>query len=129
MIDFPTYSIRDSVLTSTLPAEVGAEARAVIGIGRSLSGDLGGGAASRLYPLNQLPYDADGVKITEIRGDVAIFDYQGKQITLGPGEKLQDSIEEFRTVEGTKYKVEITTLIQNHGRVELQGGDEPTKWI
>jgi len=125
MIDFPTYSLRDSVLTPTLPFGIGAEARAVIGIGRSLSGDLGGGASSSLYPINQLPYDADGVKITEIKGDVAIFDYQGKQITLGPGEKWQDSVEESRTVAGTEYKVEITTLIKNHGRVELQGGDEP----
>jgi len=129
MIDFPTYFIRDSVLETMSPIKTGAETEAVIGIGSSLSGDLGGGAASSLYPIDQLPYEADGVKVTEIRGDVAIFDYQGKQITLGPGERLQNSVEEFRIVEGTKYKVEITTLITNHGRVELQRGNEPTMRI
>ncbi|MCJ7444816.1 MAG: DNRLRE domain-containing protein [Methanotrichaceae archaeon] len=125
MIDFPTYFIRDSMLTTMSPIDIGAKVKALIGIGSSLSGDLGGGAASSLYSIDQLPYDANGVKIVRINGDKATFDYQGKQITLGPDEEFRDSVEEFRTVAESKYKVEITTIIKNYGRVKLQGGDDP----
>lgn len=121
MIDFPTYRLSDGVLKSMRNIELPSPARALVGSGLSLSGDLGGGASSSLHPVMDLPYSVDNVSILSIDGDMATISYMGEQRTLRPGESWEEKREEIRSVGDARLKVAVNTTISNHGFVMLVG--------
>jgi parallel beta-helix repeat protein len=120
MIDFPTYSLENSSLVTFFPMELDPSLNTIIGIGSSLSGDLGGGASSILYQATELPYTADNFTILSMDENVLIADYFGERLVLGPGESWENVTEELETTELATLKVTRTRTVYNHGLVTLE---------
>jgi hypothetical protein len=135
MIDFPTYVLENSALNSMLPVNIESRALAILGTGSSLSGDLGGGAASGLDAVNEVPHvvrtlSGLNISIVQIERDNVTMDLNGRQIVLGPGESWKKESTETRSIQNSLMKVTTTLTIWNHGRVvivsselEAKGGD------
>ncbi|NYT02175.1 MAG: hypothetical protein GKC10_05400 [Methanosarcinales archaeon] len=122
MIDFPTYDVQEGSLSSVYPLELEPDAILLVGEGSSLSGDLGGGAASGLSQISALPFQSGNVTILAMEEDRVTVEFRGQQRTLAPGEEWVEVDHELQRFEEGSYKVEITTTIHNYGRVRL------TKW-
>lgn len=123
MIDFPTYYLENSSLVSIFPIELDPSADVIVGVGSSLSGDIGGGAASILYQVTELPYNVDNLTILSMDDDKIIADYSGERLTLGSGESWKNVTEEIQTNEWGVLKVAITRTVKNHGKVRLETED------
>jgi parallel beta-helix repeat protein len=120
MIDFPTYYLEDSYLVSYIPVEADPSVKTILGEGISLSGDLGGGAASALYPVSEIPCTSGNLTILSIDEDIVTLDYQGQRITLGSNESWEIETESVETDEMATLRVTTKTTIWNHGRVWLR---------
>ncbi len=126
MIDFPTYSLEDGVLTSHLPVEGVETADLIVGSGTSLSGDLGGGASSMLEAVN-IPYTAeiytrenvtDAFQILRIDNDRVYLEHLGEEFVLGPGEARRFT--RNTTSPDGSLDIVSTTIVTNHGLVYLK---------
>jgi hypothetical protein len=125
MIDFPTYSLENSTLRSAVPIEIDPSASAILGRGSSLSGDVGGGAASGISSIKEVPYllgnySRLNISITQIKGDNVTFDLSGRQIVLEPGESWNRERSELQQIQDSLIKVTTTLTIWNHGLVNLE---------
>ncbi len=124
MIDFPTYTFseEEKLLSGLIDFEVNSSLIMVLGVGKSLSGDAGGGAASTLHGVYSLPYDAGyGIVITEVLKDGSIhLSVNGSDIVLKPGQTWETKREYSMEWQGGVLKVKDTLSIKNHGRVKLQ---------
>jgi hypothetical protein len=125
MIDFPTYSLENSTLKSVMPVEIDPRALAILGKGSSLSGDMGGGAASGLSMIKETPlflgsYSGLNVSILGIEGEDIILDLSGRQMVLEPGESWKRERTDMQQIQDSLMKVTNTLTIWNHGRVVLE---------
>jgi len=125
MIDFPTYSLENGSLTSIGPIDVGPAAMAIFGTGSSLSGDMGGGAASGLVTVTELPYFIGSyfslnISITQIVGEIVTLDLSGRQMRLEPGESWKKERTDTEEIQDSLMKVTTTLTVSNHGKVAFQ---------
>jgi hypothetical protein len=125
MIDFPTYSLENSTLRSAVPVEIDPGASAILGQGSSLSGDVGGGAASGISSIEKVPYllgnySRLNISIMQIEGHNVTFDLSGRQMVLEPGESWNRERSELQQIQDSSIKVTTTLTIWNHGLVSLE---------
>ena len=125
MIDFPTYSLENSTLRSTVPIEIDPSELAILGQGSSLSGDVGGGAASGISSIKKVPYllgnySGLNISIMQIKEDNVTFDLSGRQMVLEPGESWNRESSELQQIQDSLIKVTTTLTIWNHGLVNLE---------
>jgi hypothetical protein len=125
MIDFPTYRLKNSTLKSMIHFETDPLSKAVLGKGSSLSGDLGGGAASSLSSVKELPYligNYSGFRISvmQVEGDNVTLDLSGRHMVLEPGESWKRETTENQQIKDSLIRVTTTLTIWNHGQVILE---------
>lgn len=123
MIDFPTYDLSGFILSSYTPVENLSTAIAIVGVGYTLSGDMGGGASSYLQPLAGTPADAGPLRILTIDNETVRFEIDGLSREVGPGESWERSSEETRTGDGFQMRVTTKVSVKNHGRVAVHAGE------
>lgn len=125
MIDFPTYGFNkeERKLTGMVNFAINDSLVAVYGDGGSLSGAMGGGAATMLYGVYTLPYDGRGLTIGSIdhTGAVTIL-YKNESIVLQPGEEWVRITSEIITDNGydgnlTRINATTTDKIVNYGLI------------
>jgi hypothetical protein len=115
MIDFPTYSFnkQDRILTGMINFEINGSLLAVLGDGRSLSGAMGGGAATMLYGVYGLPYQNWGLTIASIeKNGTVTIDHGNETIVLLPGTEWTKVTSEITTIDnydGNKSIINVTT--------------------
>ena len=125
MIDFPTYRLENSTLKSMIHFEADPLTQAVLGKGSSLSGDLGGGAASGLISVKELPYiignySGLNISVMQIEGDSVTIDLSGRQMVIEPGESWKREMTEDQQTKDSLIRVTTTLTIWNHGQVILE---------
>lgn len=125
MIDFPTYRLENSTLKSMIHFEADPLSQAVLGKGTSLSGDLGGGAASGLSSVKELPYlignySGLNISVLQIEGDRVTIDLSGRRMVLDPGESWKRETTENQSIKDSLMRVTTTLTIWNHGYVILE---------
>lgn len=92
MIDFPTYSFdkEQQRLNGMVNFDVNDSLQVVYGDGQSLSGAMGGGAATMLYGVYALPYEQRGLMIKSVNSSGAVtMRYRNETIILEPGEEWE----------------------------------------
>jgi hypothetical protein len=67
-IDAPTYDLRNSTLRTVERIELNSSTKAIYGNKFQISGDIGSGISSRLYPIRYLPYNYGEINILKIEG-------------------------------------------------------------
>ncbi|HDN01772.1 MAG TPA: hypothetical protein ENF42_02235 [Candidatus Bathyarchaeota archaeon] len=124
MIDFPMYVVEDSTLRVMGSLELNSSVILLLGGLHSISGDMGGGVSSNVYPVLSLPYIFEDVEILSVgdggRVEVA---YNGTFLTLKPGESWNYSysvVEEF--MDGF-FNITVTIAVENYGYLSVIGGD------
>jgi hypothetical protein len=125
MIDFPTYRLENSTLKSMIYFEADPLTQAILGKGTSLSGDLGGGAASGLISVKDLPYlignySGLNISVMQIEGDNVTIGLSGRRIVLEPGESWKREMTEDQQIKDSLMRVTTTLTIWNHGQVVLE---------
>jgi len=124
MIDFPTYSFseEENLLSGLIDFEVNSSLLMILGVGKSLSGDAGGGAASTLHGVYSLPYEAGyGIVIKEVsKGGSIHLSVNGSDIILKPGQTWEKKREYNMEWQGGVLKIRDTLSIKNYGCVKLQ---------
>jgi hypothetical protein len=128
MIDFPTYSLENSTLRSTVPIEIDPSELAILGQGSSLSGDMGGGAASGISSIKKGPYllgnySGLNISIMQIKEDNVTFDLSERQMgqmVPEPRESWNRESSELQQIQDSLIKVTTTLTIWNHGLVNLE---------
>lgn len=133
-IDFPTYTYGFDEDEGTLrlmgPLYAVGDADLIVGTGRELCGDLGGGISSTLDAV-KLPYTATvsilRFRIMGIEDGCVQIKHRGKMFRLCPGEsrsftgktsrKLPSSL--WSTSPDGSLDIKITTRVTNHGFVKL----------
>lgn len=123
MIDFPTYSF-DTVqrrLAGMINFDLNDSLLIAYGDGQSLSGAMGGGAATMLYGIYALPYEQRGLMIQSVNnsGTVTIR-YRNETIVLEPGEEWEEVTSGIITTNyGTVSRINETRTdrIINHGLI------------
>jgi hypothetical protein len=128
MIDFPTYQFDQG--TGTLEGSIGFEIdeglKAIYGSGSSLSGCAGGGAATRLTGVYEVPYEHNGFTIERIEPDgTAHIEYDGESIVLASGEEW---VKEYSRIEILPPfgvgRLTTTDEIVNYGILDKSGIEE-----
>jgi hypothetical protein len=130
MIDFPIYSLENHTLRSAVPIDIDPGASAILGKGSSLSGDMGGGAASGLSLIKETPhfigsYSGLNVSILGIVGEDIVIDLSGRQMVLEPGESWKRERTDTQQIQDSLMRVTTTLTIWNHGRVVF---DDQASW-
>ena len=151
MIDFPGYRFdqKARVLKPFGPATLPALAPGdwgFLGSGSSRGGAAGGGAASGLKPINELPHvttigiftgEAKG-HLEELRQAEVILEsvdaegrlaasIDGERVLLAPGQSWERVVEADVTLEGGQGRYRVTSSVTNHGWLERSRlGEE--KW-
>jgi len=125
MIDFPTYHLENSTLKSMTPFDVNPSSLLILGKGSSLSGDMGGGAASGLHAIKELPYlvgsySCINISISKIQGDNVTLDLSGRELVLEKGESWKREKEETQQIQDSLIDVTNTVTVWNHGRVSIE---------
>ncbi|MFQ6087766.1 MAG: hypothetical protein ACE5K0_02545 [Candidatus Methanofastidiosia archaeon] len=117
MIDFPTYIFNEEerVLEGMMDFELDDSLLAIFGIGQSLGGDAGGGAASMLYPIYEIPFERNELRILEIRKERVVFQFMGEMIILKSQESFEMVLEEIKTEDWGKMRYKTTFRIKNYG--------------
>jgi hypothetical protein len=124
MIDFPTYTFSqdEGVLYGLLNFEVNSSLLLVVGVGKSLSGDAGGGVASSLEGIYSLPHEVlSGIVIVRTLDDGRVYlSVSGTEIMLIPGQSWEKKREYTMDWGEGRIKISETLTIRNHGYVELK---------
>ncbi len=119
MIDFPTYKLdRDGRRLISMVEFDPDDHRLVVGIEESLSGDAGGGISSRLMAVDP-PAEVSGILISEVDGSSVVLRCDGSELTLSPGDSWNNTVEYQRSFDGGRMKIVETTVVINHGYVEM----------
>lgn len=116
-IDFPTYDIHNSRLSTNELIEPDSETKALLGNRFSISGDLGGGISSYLTVINELPYVGDDISILDVEGDNATITIDRNNFTLTSGANWSQKRTEIRDFDTGTLLVTVTKEIINHGKV------------
>jgi hypothetical protein len=116
-IDFPTYDIHNSRLSTNELIELNSETRAILGNRFSISGDLGGGISSYLTVINELPFIRDDTSVLDVEGDNATITVDGNNFILTPGSNWSQKRTEIRDFNTGTLIVTVTKEIINHGKV------------
>jgi hypothetical protein len=123
MIDFPTYRFDEvtRTLSGRLNFEVNDSLKVVYGSGMSLSGDAGGGAATRLTGVYGLPYEDGPLRIMDVREDGTVeLVYRGENIKLAAGESWGSENVSVTEENGCKMRKNATDSIVNYGFVDKE---------
>jgi hypothetical protein len=121
MIDFPTYRFDEETrtLSGMLNFEVNDSLKVVYGAGLSLSGDAGGGAATRLTGVYDLPYEDGPLSIWDVREDGTVeLVYRGENIKLAAGESWSSENVSVTEESGCKMRRNATDRIVNYGFID-----------
>lgn len=116
-IDFPTYDIHNSRLSTNELIELSPETKAILGNRFSISGDLGGGISSYLTVINELPFTRDDTSVLDVEGDNATITVDGNNFILTPGSNWSQKRTEIRDFDTGRLLVIVTKEIINHGKV------------
>jgi hypothetical protein len=89
---------------------------------------LGGGAASRISSIREVPYllgnySGLNISIMQIMGDNVTFDLSGRKMVLEPGESWIRERSELQQIQDSSIEVTTTLTIWNHGLVSLESPD------
>lgn len=118
-IDFPTYRFdeKTGILIGEINFDINETLKVVYGSGASLSGDVGGGAATRLLGVYELPYERGHFKILKIDSDgTAYIEYKGVSIVLKSGEEWVNITSRIQSCPPRGIaKLTITDKIINYG--------------
>jgi hypothetical protein len=123
MIDFPTYRFDEETrtLSGMLNFEVNDSLKVVYGSGLSLSGDAGGGAATRLTGVYGLPYEDGPLTILAVREDGTVeLVYKNENIKLGVGEAWSSVNVSVVDKGGCRIRENVTDWIVNYGFIEKE---------
>ena len=128
MIDFPTYRFHQDTgtLEGIIGFEIDEELKVIFGGGSSLSGCAGGGAATRLTGIYEVPYEHNGFKIVRIGPDgTTNLEYEGESIVLTSGEEWVKEESRF-DVQPPFGLARLTTTdkIVNYGILDKSGIEE-----
>jgi len=123
-IDFPGYDFYENagVLSIFTPlAEVPDDFLTVVGVGESLSGSVGMGAASGLVWINSFPTTVgavgDNFSMTSLDADGTVsLTYRGINLVLEPGEWWENvTISTEQTGENSLVKYTTMVTVKNYG--------------
>jgi hypothetical protein len=124
-IDFPTYSFDETskTLSGEINFDINKSLKVIYGNGRSLSGVIGGGAATGLTGIYNLPYKQDNFEIKEIEPDGTLnIQYNDSLIILKSNEEWVKISSEINTQDYgagiAKAKIITTDKIVNYGIIE-----------
>ncbi len=123
MIDFPSYTFsrEEKLLSGLLNFEVNSSLLLVVGVGKSLSGDAGGGVTSSLEGIYYLPYEVlPGIVILKMDDGRVYLSVNGTEVLLTPDHSWEKEWEYTMDWEGGKIKISETLSIRNQGYVELK---------
>ena len=118
MVDFPTYNFNKETgsLSGMINFDINETLKAVYGGGISLSGAAGGGAATGLSGVYELPYEKGGITILKIDSDgTAYIVYKGVSIILKNDEEWVNITSRVDIQETGKAKLTETDKIVNYG--------------
>jgi len=118
MVDFPTYNFNKETgsLSGMINFDINETLKAVYGDGLSLSGAAGGGAATGLSGVYELPYEKGGITILKIDSDgTAYIVYKGVSIILKNDEEWVNITSRVDIQETGKAKLTETDKIVNYG--------------
>jgi hypothetical protein len=119
-IDFPTYDLRNSTLSTVERIELNSSTKAIYGNEFQISGDIGSGTSSGLYPVKDLPYSYGEINILSIEGDNVTLECYRKNVTLVPGGSWKiETIQPEKIGEGL-LNVTTTVTVYNHGKVVVK---------
>jgi hypothetical protein len=128
MIDFPTYQFDQEAgtLMGSIDFEIDEELKVIFGSGSSLSCCAGGGAATRLTGVYEVPYERDGFTIERIEPDgTAYIEYDGESIVLASGEEWVKEESRFDTQPPLGVaRLTTTDKIVNYGILDKSGIEE-----
>jgi hypothetical protein len=114
----------------TLSGKIGFDLSRVVAIygdGETLSGDVGEGSSTVLYPVYSPPEKVDDDKITRIWDDGTVaVQHNGETVTLAPGEEWVGRTSEETTGPYNMGLIRLTTTdtIINHGFIERKNIEE-----
>ena len=118
-IDFPTYDLINSTLRTVERIELNSSIKAIYGNEFQISGDIGFGISSGLYPVKDLPYIYDKINILSIEGDNATLNCYGKNVTLVPGDSWKMETIQPEEIGDGLLNVTTTVTVFNHGKVAV----------
>jgi hypothetical protein len=86
---------------------------------------MGGGAASGLHAVKELPYSIGSysginISISKIQGDDVTLDLSGRELVLEKGESWKREREETQQIQDSLIDVTNTMTVRNHGRVSVE---------
>ncbi|MEN8115403.1 MAG: hypothetical protein ABFS16_00370 [Bacteroidota bacterium] len=127
-IDFPTYNFNPETKTlkGLIDFEINDDLKVIFGSGGCLSGTAGGGCATGLSGIYQIPFDRGNFELLklEVDGDV-IFMYKNEVYSLAVGEEWKVANTRIDTIDvkGQLSISEITDIdrISNFGSLKKEG--------
>ncbi len=126
-IDFPMYQYNEGTktLSGQMDFDITDDLKLIFGSGTCLSGTAGGGCASGLTGIYEIPFEQGLFKINKVENDGSIIgDYNGNEYTLAAGEEYSYSYSYQDTVDvdGLSSISEITSTltISNFGFIEKE---------
>lgn len=121
-VDFPTYTFNTETkgLNGVINFEINDRLKLIYGSGGCLSGTAGGGCATGLSGIYEIPFKVYGFEILKLEEDgTAIFLYLNEVYDLAPGEEWNQEITRMDTVkvngELSISKITLTDRITNFG--------------
>jgi hypothetical protein len=125
MIDFSGYSFNESskILEGVIDFKIDKSLKVIFGSGKSLGGFAGGGIASGLYGIYEIPFKQGAFEITDVSFDGTIqVQYKDSLIVLKYGETWENISSEIITQNdnGNVSKINYITKdrIVNYGIID-----------
>lgn len=119
MIDFPTYSfdLNNGVLKNYgVKLDVNEELKIVYGSGSSRSGAAGGGAATGLIGIYEIPYTGKEFSVRRATNNGTVYlNYQGNEVILKIGEEWKAERTEITDTSNCQVKLIYKDTIKNYG--------------
>jgi len=118
-IDAPTYGLENSTLRTVEAIELNSSTKAVFGSEFEISGDIGSGVSSGLYPVVNLPYDYGEIHILKIEGDNVTLNCSGESISLTPGGSWKRVTTQPEEIGTRLFNMTTTVTVYNHGNASV----------
>jgi len=116
-LDFPTYRFEErfGILRGAFDFDEETPFVGILGKSHSLRG-TGTGTASRLYPIDGLPFTKGSLTVQRIDADGTVRGILGtNSFCLAPGQEISRQSVTNRIESGTEYEVTDTITVVNHG--------------